>query len=112
MGDSCDFTAPLKHESEMDRGLAVYRDSHRAVARYTLVLKENFREKAKFEVIEQGLDYLSADRECKSRNAARLETGFHVPVYAILLENQEEAQQAVRVAAEKYWSERRAVQSN
>ena len=103
MSDSCDFTAPIKHENEMDRGLSVYRDSHRAVARYTLILKENFREKSPFQVIKDSMDYLSANSECERLNAARNETGFGSPVYAIKIENSEEARNAVRIAANNYW---------
>lgn len=108
MSDSCDITRPVTHESEMDRGLTVYRDSHRAVARYTLILKENFTANAPFKTIKKGLDYVSADNECESLNAARAETGFGAPVYAIERENSEAARLAVSVAAERYWAARRA----
>lgn len=107
MSDSCDFTKPVAHESEMDRGLSVYRDSHRAVARYTLVLCENFRQKANYMVVDQNMDYVSVDEKCRRLNAARPETGFHVPVFAILLENPAEAHHAVSVAAEAYWATQR-----
>lgn len=104
MSDSCDFTKPAAHGNEMDRGLAAYRDSHRAVARYTLILKDNFTAKAPFKVIKEGLSFIVADNECKRLNAARPETGFGVSVYSITLENPEEARLAVKMAADKYWA--------
>lgn len=108
MSDACDSTEPVKHENKMERGLTVYRDSHRAVARYTLILVDNFTAKAPFKIIEKSLSYVVADNECNRLNAARIKTGFGSPIYAVQLENPEEACLAVKVAAEKYWAGRRA----
>lgn len=108
MSDSCDFTAPVKLEKEIDIGLAAYRDSHRAVARYTLILKDNFTANAQFKVIKNGLSYVIADSECDRLNAARTKGGFGAPVYAIKLENSEEACRVVKVAADAYWANRRS----
>lgn len=105
MSDACGSTAGT-HESETERGLSVYRDSHRSVARYMLILKENFTSNAAFKVVQKCLPYLTADSECNRLNAGRTRTGFGAPVYSITLENPEEALRAVSIAADGYWSQR------
>jgi len=96
---TCGTSTPAKHESEMDRGLAVYRDSHRAVARYSVILKETVFEKAPFKVIQTDLDYETAIAEEDRLNKTLAFRGFTSPVYSVKLQNPEEAKAAVAVAA-------------
>lgn len=103
---SCDNTKPDKGLNEIDRYLAAYRDSHRAVARYSLILKEHTGADAPFKVIETGLTWDVACQEQARRNEELLDRFFNKPVYSLKLENAEEAKTAVQKAASQYWENR------
>lgn len=103
-------TLPRRDASgEDDPVLRMYRESHEAVARYTLKLADWVR---KTETpVESGLTWKAAtdlrdrlEREQKER----LGGSFHFgdPVYVIQLENEAEALAAMRAASAEFWRRR------
>lgn len=78
--------------------LELYTNSHRAVARYSIFLKEHVGEKAPRKLIQPGLHYDVAITECDRLSKTLPRTGFSSPCYAVILENSDEARRAVRVA--------------
>lgn len=81
--------------------LELYTNSHRAVARYSIFLKEHVGEKAPRKLIRSELHYEEAITECDRLSKTLLRTGFGSPCYAVILENSDEARRAVRVAVEE-----------
>ena len=78
--------------------LELYTNSHRAVARYSVFLKEHFGEKAPCKLIQPGLHCDAAISECDRLNKTLTRRGFGSPCYAVILENSDEARRAVRVS--------------
>lgn len=93
---------------EIDECLAMYRDSHQAVARYSLLFKADISKDTPREVVATGLSWGDATKERDERTAALPDRRFAGPMYSLELENPEEAREAVRRAAEEYWARRRA----
>lgn len=82
--------------------LELYTSSHRAVARYSIFLQADFREKAPRQLIRRGLQYEEADAERNRLNDTLLRKGFGSLIHSVRLENPEEAQRAVKVAVEEW----------
>ena len=98
-----DFTTTTRIPRECDDPvLAMYRTSHEAVARYSVVLWPGVS--APTQVIEQGLSYDKAIEISDRLNAGRENKRFSGPLYGIRLENPEEALEAVRKTSRAFWT--------
>lgn len=82
--------------------LELYTNSHRAVARYSIFLKEYFGKNAPRKLIQAGLHYDAAISECDRLSETLTRRGFGSPCYAVILDNPDEARRAVRVSVEEW----------
>lgn len=101
----CDLTKIPKDDDRADPVLTMYRESHAAVARYTVEKDEiTYGGKSVASPVESGLTW-DAARTLRDRlNAERPEKRFGSPVYIIQLENSDEARAAMRKASAAYWN--------
>lgn len=90
--------------SETDQALKMYRESHQAVARYTVYLSTGFGSSRK--VIGTGLPWLEAKAQADELNEQREARRFGDPIYGLQLENPGEALANVRRVASGYWASR------
>lgn len=88
--------------SQIVEALAMYRQAHEGVARYTIGLSE-FAPVKRWTPVREGLEWSEARLLCDQLNAARPEKYFGSPIYALQLENPNEAFASVRVASAAYW---------
>lgn len=90
-----------KSGKDIDETLKMYRESHRAVAKYSIQLHDGrTHEKT---ILETGLNWEVVNKKCDQLTAIG-GGGWGKDFYMPLLENQPECIAASNLASDKYWS--------